>query len=131
MLKAKYKKANRCIYCIRTMRKRSLDPNIIITFYNACIPPHLMYVGTAYFGMLTKQLKYDLDKPRRVCHRILGNSHDTLTENDILHLTNVNRLAYVMTRDASHPLSPPYWPQVQILLCKICPIQEHFCASIN
>ena len=107
-VESQIKKANRRIYCIRAMRKLSVDPNIIVTFYNACIPPLLMYAGTAYFGMLTKRLKHDLNKPRRLCRRILGQPRGTLAENDILYLRNVNRLANVIAKDASHPLYREY-----------------------
>ena len=46
------KKANKRLYCIRSMKKLNVHTDLIAMFFNATVPPVLMYACTAFYGML-------------------------------------------------------------------------------
>ena len=103
---AQIKKANKRVYCIRVMKQFRVNVNIMQNFFNSCVPPVLMYAGTGFYGSLTKILKYELDKPRRTCERLLGQCQ--LTTNDALYKTGTLRLAKAIVKDELHPLHQEY-----------------------
>ena len=98
------KKANSRIYCLRVMKKLNVSADVMVTFFNSCIPPLLMYAAPAFFSTLTKRLKHDLDKPRRVGCRIMGQWTSALDSNHNIYNRNTRGLTNKIIKDKSHPL---------------------------
>ena len=76
------KKANKRLYCIRTMKKLNVNPSIIALFYNMTVPPVLMYSAITFYGIISVLLKKELDHPRKICARIVKECCDMLHSND-------------------------------------------------
>ena len=53
---AQIKKANKRVYCFRTLYKLHVDCDIMVLLYNATIASVLMDAGAAFYGMPTKQM---------------------------------------------------------------------------
>lgn len=86
------------------MKKLHVDIDVITTYFNACIPPVLMYAGVGFYSMLTKRLKHELDRPRRVCGRMLGVPHKVLSNNDCTYTERTQRLSEAIRKDLTHPM---------------------------
>ena len=102
------KKANKRMYCVRSMRNLNVSTDIICRFFNATIPSVLMYAGVGYYCMITKHLKSKLNKPLKVCNKLLRTSHPALISNDINFKAGVCRLAGKIRQDICHPLHKEY-----------------------
>jgi len=102
------KKANKRVYCVRSMKKLHVNVDVITTYFNACIPPVLMYAGVGFYNMLTKRLKHDLDKPRRLCGRMLGVPRSALNDNETIYNERVEHLSNAIRSDPRHPMNCEY-----------------------
>jgi hypothetical protein len=100
------KKSGSKLYCVRSMRKLNVNPEIIVMFYNATIPPALMYACTAMYGLLPNYLKEELDRTKRTCCKILGRGAvcSRLKQNDKVYEESVIRRADKIRSDSRHPL---------------------------
>jgi hypothetical protein len=99
------KKANKRLYCLRTMKKLNVDSAIMIMFYNATIASVLMYAGAAFYGFITKQMCKILNKPTKVCKRLLpSDSHSQIDSNDSLYAEQLKQLSTKIVNDIRHPL---------------------------
>ena len=97
------KKANKRLYCIRSMKKLNVNTDLIAMFFNATVPPVLMYACTAFYGMLTKSLRYELDRPKKTCDRLL--QCDSLKDNGTLYKDKVKRMVKKVIDGKDHPLN--------------------------
>ena len=64
-------KVQKRLYCVRSMFKLHIDYTLIRLFYEATIPPLLLYACVAFYGLLTKKIKTDLEKPKCITERLL------------------------------------------------------------
>jgi hypothetical protein len=106
-VKAVIRKVNRRLYFVRTMVKLRIDPNIIALFFNSTIPPVLNYAGLSFYGNLPQYLKNELDKPRRVCQRLISKQFH-LTDNNEEFIVRLTNFTKKIINDSRHPLYPEY-----------------------
>ena len=100
------RKANKRMYCLRTMNKLNVQSDIMILFYNSAVASVLMYAGTTFYGMLNKQNCALLGKPLRLCKKLLeANYHHRLNSNEDIYLSQLEKLAIKIMNDSSHPLN--------------------------
>ena len=78
------KKAQKRLYCVRSLRKLNVDKSIIAQFFNATVPPVLLYAGVVLYGFLPAYLRQELDRPRRICKKIIGDDSN-LKVNDSIY----------------------------------------------
>ena len=102
------KKANKRLYCIRTMKKLNVNPSIIALFYNMTVPPVLMYSAITFYGIISVLLKKELDHPRKICARIVKECCDMLHSNDGVYDNAMLSTAKKIIADESHPLNKCY-----------------------
>ena len=102
------KKANKRLYCIRTMKKLNINPSIIALFYNMTVPPVLMYSAITFYGILSILLKRELDHPRKTCARIVKECCDMMHSNDGVYDNAMLRTAKKIIADKIHPLNEFY-----------------------
>jgi len=102
-VEALLKKARKRLYCVRTMNKVHVDAKIISLFFNATIPSVLMYACTAFFGLLPQYVVNDLDRPGRICARLVK-SCDILSKNADMYDIRVKQLALKIQKDSTHLL---------------------------
>jgi hypothetical protein len=103
------KKANKRMYCIRSMKNLNVNSDIIAMFFNSTIPSILMYASTAFYGMITKYLKSELDRPRKTCDRLLSKKYsDTLYDNTDLHKEKTLKMANKVIMGSQHPLKSDF-----------------------
>jgi hypothetical protein len=102
------KKVQKHMYCLRCMKKLSVDPCIICLFFNATITSVLLYACASFYGMLSKCLKEDMERPRKICCRLLSASCKVPEDFDAVYksrtLSNANRIR----KDAGHPLNKEF-----------------------
>ena len=101
-IKSQVRKANKRVYCIRSMRSLRVNQDIISMFYNATVPSVLMYAACSFYGSLTVQLKSELERPHNICQRIVPNS--TILSNDNVYMTRMKSLSEKIMKDTAHPL---------------------------
>jgi hypothetical protein len=99
---AQIKKANKRVYCLRSMKQLKVSPDIMALFYNATIASVIMYACAAFYALLTKQNCNVLHKPLRVSRRLLGS--DKLCTNEQLYNLQLSQLTSNIVNDISHPL---------------------------
>ena len=75
-----------------------MGSDIIRMYFNATIPPVLMYSGIAFYELLPKYLKEDMDRPRKVCAKIIG-SDMNLVVNSELHSERLLSVAQKIQKD--------------------------------
>ena len=105
------KKANKRLYCVRAMKKLNVSHGIIAMFYNSTIPSVLMYACSAFYGMLTKYLKSEFDRPMRICNRLNNDGNNIsciLSDNATLYRERCIKLAGRITKDPGHPLNKEF-----------------------
>lgn len=100
------KKVQKRLFCVRSMVKLCVDPNIIALFFKATIVPVLLYACTVFFGLLSSQLRASLDKSRRVCKKVLKRKCNYNLECDLTlqHKSRALQLAKKIIEDSTHPL---------------------------
>ena len=101
-IKTQVKKANKRVYCIRSMRSLRVNQEIITMFYNATIPSVLMYAACSFYGSITVQLRSELERPHRMCQRIVPSS--TIVDNDQVYKNRMKSLSEKIMKDTTHPL---------------------------
>ena len=100
------KKVLKRIYCIKTMCKLNVDPSIISLFIEATVITVLIYASSTFLNMLTSKLYESLDKPIRLCKRLLKNRYNFMLDCNLkinLDLKKV-KLAHKIRSDPTHPL---------------------------
>jgi hypothetical protein len=102
------KKANKRLFCIRTMKNLNVDPNLIVYFFNATVPSVVMYAAVAFYSMLTVSLENELDRPRKSCNRLIKNSHDKLRSNDFVYTECLQNMFSKILKNHEHPLHNNY-----------------------
>ena len=65
-----------------------------------------MYGCSTFYGMLTKYLKSELDRPMRICDRIMKDNN--LSDNGALYRDRCVKLAGRITKDPGHPLNKEF-----------------------
>ena len=103
----KLKQSNKRLYCIRQMKKNKVKKKLIEMFYNAMIPSVLLYACSGFFNLLTKSLKHDLDRPRRICTKLIGDG-ENLVKQDVMYKNATLSLAAKIIKDHDHPLCSQY-----------------------
>ena len=103
-VESQLKKSRKRMYCIRCLKNIRVEPEIIAHFYNATIPPTLMYASSSFYGLLTKYLNNDLNRPHTICHRMLG-SVSNLVCNDEVYERKMKSLTSKILKCDDHPLS--------------------------
>ena len=104
------------MYFVRTMIELRVDPCIVALFFNSTIPPVLCYGCLAFYGNLPQYLKNDLDKPKRLCQRLIGKRFK-LADNSKQYETKLCNFSKNVLADRSHPLYSEcfatQWKEVQ------------------
>jgi hypothetical protein len=95
------KKVNKRLYCIWSMVKLHVSPEIITLFFKATVPTVLMFACAAFYGLIPGYMKVDLDRPRRRCKRHLIDNEN----NDDIFNHRIYRLANNIIKDSGHPLN--------------------------
>ena len=103
----KLKQCNKRLYCVRQMKKNKVKKKLIEMFYNAMIPSVLLYACSGFLNLVTKTLKHDLDRPRRRCSKLIGDS-ENLVKPDIMYKNATLSLAAKIIKDQYHPLCSQY-----------------------
>ena len=101
------KKASKRMYFVRSLVKLNVNSELIGAFFNAVISPVLMYACVAFFGLLSKQLKYEFNRPCRVCIKLIKRQ-EVVNENETHYKSCVINLANKIRRDNTHPLHDFY-----------------------
>ena len=101
------KKAQKRLYCIRALKKLNVDTAIISHFYNATMSPTLLYACIGFYGLLPLYLRRELDRPRRICSKILGTEND-LNINEEMYKESLLRKGISIMKDNCHPLHEEY-----------------------
>ena len=78
-------KANRRLYFIRVLNNIQISHNIIAKFYNTALSPVINYGAMAFYGLLSMKLRAELDRPRRICTRIMD-------YDKTVHLTDIKQV---------------------------------------
>ena len=99
MLRVKSRK----LALIRVMKKMNVDPKIIALFFNETIPPVLNYASVAFYDLLPKYLQEDLDKPRKVVQKLIGDDISLIINRKLNDEKLVNTAAKIR-KDSNHPL---------------------------
>ena len=102
------KKANSRLYCIRTMKKLNIDTELIVYFFNAMVPSVVMYASAAFYSMLNVKQKKDLDRPRKVCDRLLKYYDHNLRTNDFVYVECLKNMLGKILKNVRHPLHYNY-----------------------
>ena len=92
---------------IRQMKKNKVKKKLIEMFYNAMIPSVLLYACSGFLNLVTKTLKHDLDRPRRICLKLIGDG-ENLLKPDIMYKNATLSLAAKIIKDQDHPLCSQY-----------------------
>ena len=93
------------MYFVRLMARINVKPNIMAMFYNSTISSVLAYSNIAFYDLLPKYVKYDMDGPRRSCEKLLKGRNDiNLCENDKLFADKAVKVAKKIMKDDKHPL---------------------------
>jgi hypothetical protein len=92
------KKANKRLYFIRILNKLQVDCDIITHFYNTAISPVLTYSIVAFFNILSDKLANELDRPRRICKKIIRSEPKiTIVNNiDVHNYVNLSQKSYMI-----------------------------------
>ena len=106
-IKTTCKKVNKRMYFVRSMVKLNVDPNIIALFFNSTIPPVLNYSMLTFYKMIPQYARYELDKPRKICQRLIGKSYD-LIDNLKEYNRRAKHQADKVIKDSAHPLHKEY-----------------------
>jgi hypothetical protein len=95
------KKANKRLYCVRTMKKLNVDIDLICMFFNATIPPVIMYACASFYGCISDCYRKKMDKVRRICSKICRGDNVRLITNDKLYNDKLSSLSKSMIKTPS------------------------------
>ena len=101
-------KVQKRLYCVRSMFKLRIDYTLIRLFYEATIPPLLLYACVAFYGLLTKKIKTDLEKPKCITERLLRRSQLNIKDFDSIYHEVTLRLSNKIIKNNSHPLKKEF-----------------------
>ena len=103
------KKINKRLYCVWVMAKLHIDPELITMFFNSTIISVTMYACSAFYGLINKTLKRELERPRRrACKRCIVATN--CSDNDTNYKSKMTTLACKILKDDKHPLRCHYVP---------------------
>ena len=86
------RKANRCLFMVRTLKRFGFDCNELKTVYEGYVRSTLEYADVVWHSGLTNKQSDDIEKiQKRACRTILGHSY--LSYTDALELCNLDSLS--------------------------------------
>jgi hypothetical protein len=97
------KKVNRRMYCTRSLTRLDVDKNIVAMFFNMVVPPVLMYACCAFYGFVNQKLQSVMNKPRKLCEKLLKKSVN-VDNNDDIYYARMLALGKKVISDPAHPL---------------------------
>ena len=90
------------------MRKLNVSSNVIALFFNSTISSVINYANTAFYDLLSNHLQEDLNRPRKICKKLLDDSHDEPVQNSVVYKDKVIKMADKIMKDPNHPLHTEY-----------------------
>jgi len=117
------RKANKKLYFVRLMNNLKVNEEIIAKFYNTAISPVMTYGLLAFYALLSKKLQYELDRPRRICMRLLNtNIIDTIVNVNTVYENSLCKFVTHILSNNAHPLFKEliYLPHGQRLRACFC-----------
>jgi len=118
------RKANKKLYFVRLMNNLQVNEEIIAQFYNTAISPVMTYGLLAFYALLSKKLQYELDRPRRICMRLLNtNILDKIVNVNIVYEKSLCKFVTHILSNNAHPLFNeliylPHGRRLRTCLCR-------------
>jgi len=105
-----YKRSCKKLYYVRSMVKLKVNTAITVMFFNAVVLPLITYGCTTFYGFLSNDLKCRLDKPRKICCKIVRLMYDNDAIPSVFNLykNSVLKMAKNVIEDNLHPLNKYY-----------------------
>ena len=94
------KKAHKRLYFLRQLKKYKMSPLILKNFYRSIIESVITFSITVWFGNLDKKSKSKLEKIRKTCEKIIG---DSLPSLESIFKARSLKKAKLIIDDVQHP----------------------------
>ena len=99
------KKCQSRIYCLQTLRKLQVNPNILQAFYRSSVESILTFSFVCWYGSLSVKSKNVLERVVNVCGKIVGVKQESLS---VLNERRVYKKGRKIASDNSHALARHY-----------------------
>ena len=100
-----HKKCQSRIYCLQTLRKLQVNPNILQAFYRSFIESIVTFSFVCWYGSLCVKSKNVLERVVNVCGKIVGVKQESLS---VLYERRVYKIGRKIACDDSHALARHY-----------------------